>query len=215
MYKAVLFDLDGTLLDTSVGVIKSIEYTINELKLSPLSETELKTFIGPPIYNSLKERYNFSDEEAAEATRIFRDTYKDRFLFEAEVYQNLFKVLETLRNRKIKIGVATYKREDYAIRLLEHFGITDYCDVVHGADHDNKLTKSDIIKLCMDEMGIESPTEVVLVGDTSHDAIGAKNLEVDFIGVTFGFEFKKEEDINKYPNIGSIDNMIELIEIVG
>lgn len=214
MHKIVLFDLDGTLLDTSEGVIDSVRYTVEILGLEKLEEKELLTFIGPPIFNSLQNRYNLTDNEASVATNIFRNAYKDKFLFEARVYDNVFETLMELKKHGVKIGVATYKREDYAINLLKHYRITDYCDVVHGADFDNKLSKSDIMVLCMNELGAKGPKDVVLVGDTNHDAMGALNLGTDFIGVTFGFGFKSKDDVNEFPNIGTADSFSDILKCV-
>lgn len=214
MHKIVLFDLDGTLLDTSEGVIDSVKYTVETLGLEKLEEKELLKFIGPPIFNSLQNRYNLTDNEASVATNIFRNAYKDKFLFEARIYDNVFETLMELKKQGVKIGVATYKREDYAISLLKHYRIIDYCDVVHGADFGNKLSKSDIMVLCMNELGAKGPKDVVLVGDTNHDAMGALNLGTDFIGVTFGFGFKSKDDVNEFPNIGTADSFSDILKCV-
>jgi phosphoglycolate phosphatase len=211
MYRAVLFDLDGTLLNTSLGVKKSIEYTIKELKLQQLTLEEIRKFIGPPIYQSLQERYNLSDKEAKYATDIFRNIYKERFLFDAIAYPNVFKVLNILKTKGIKIGVATNKREDYTIKLLNHMKISDLCDSIVGSDFENKLTKTDIILKCMKQLDILNEKEVIFIGDTKYDAIGAENCCIDFIGVTYGFGFKTQRDVQEYSSIDCLDNIGELM----
>lgn len=214
MYKAVLFDLDGTLLDTSAGIKKSVEYTIHEMKLKELTENEIIEFIGPPIYSSFKEKYNMNDDAANVATEIFRDVYKNKFLFEVKIYDHVFEVFKYLKKMNIKIGIATYKREDYTLKLLKHLGIHDLCDSIVGSDMKNELTKTDIVKICIDNLCIENYSDAVLVGDTHYDAIGAYNLGLDFIGVTFGFGFKTVDDINRYSNVGCINTMNELINYI-
>ncbi|HED6049317.1 TPA: HAD hydrolase-like protein, partial [Campylobacter jejuni] len=79
----IIFDLDGTLIDPAQGVIKSIDYTLKNLNLGMINDEIKKSFIGPPIYNSLKNTFNLSDKEAKKATEIFRNIYKEKFLYEA------------------------------------------------------------------------------------------------------------------------------------
>lgn len=210
-YKLIIFDLDGTLFDSSLGAIKSIDYTIEKLNLTPLTDEVKRTFIGPPIYNSLQKTYNMTDEEAKNATEIFRDVYKNKFLFEAIVYDGIEELLQTLQ-KDYKLAVASYKRDDYCKMLLEHFRLSKYFHFIMGADAENKLKKSDIVQACMDNFNITSPKEAVLIGDTEHDALGAEALNMDFIGVTYGFGFKNLDDINKYKNIGMAKNAIEILK---
>lgn len=209
MYKAMLFDLDGTLLDTSKGIKKSVAYTVEQMKLPPIPESEISYFIGPPIYNSLREKFDLSEEEARYGTEIFRNAYKDKYLFEAEVYQGVFELLDFLKQSNIKIGVATYKREDYAISILEHFKIAEYCDVIIGSDFENKMTKTDIVEKCFSLLDVRKQ-DAVMVGDTIHDAIGAKNFGIDFIAVKYGFGFKDRDEIKNCKNVVN-----EIIEIKG
>ncbi|MFR4580115.1 MAG: HAD family hydrolase [Clostridium fessum] len=85
-----------------------------------------------------------------------------------------------------KIGVATLKREDYALTLLEHYHFTELCDSICGSDFANKMTKADVLHKCLKALEL-SPSEAVLIGDTSSDGKGAKEAAVDFMAVTYGF----------------------------
>lgn len=212
-YNLILFDLDGTLMNTSIGIIKSVDYTVEKLHLSPLTEEVKKTFIGPPIFNSLQKTYGMTDEEAKNATEIFRDVYKNKFLFEAVVYDGIEELLQTLQKDYI-LAVASYKRDDYCKMLLEHFGLAKYFNFIMGADAENKLKKSDIVQACMDNFNITNPKDAVLIGDTEHDALGAEALHMDFIGVTYGFGFKNIEDINKYKNIGMAGKAEDILKFL-
>lgn len=214
MMKAVLFDLDGTLLDTSDGIKHSVRYTLNQMGHEELPDEVLLKFVGPPIQNSLMMYCAYNKEDAQEGANIFRDFYKSNALFEATLYEGVIGLLDNLKNRGIKIGVATYKREDYAIDLLRYFHIDTYCNIIHGADNDNKLTKADIVEKCIREL-YEDKGKNVLVGDTEYDAIGAMNAGVDFIGVTYGFGFHTEADVNKYPNIGCANTAYDILKIIG
>lgn len=204
-YKAAIFDVDGTLLDTTEGVLAAVQYTITEAGLPEIDRETLLTFIGPPVQDSFMRVYQVTKEKAQELATIFRNRYKDYELLKAFAYEGIYDVMEELSKRGIAIAVATYKRQDYAESILKHFHFDRYSDILYGADHENKLKKQDIIMLCMKDMGITDPSEVVMIGDSSHDAKGAQELGMDFIGVTYGFEFRTKEDVFAYPSIGYAD----------
>lgn len=213
-YKNVVFDLDGTLLDTSSGIIESIKYTIDYFKLEPLSEEQLKAFIGPPVQNSFKRYYGFDNVKLQEIATIFRDNYKSVNLLKAKPYPGIYDVFGILVKNDIKPTVATYKRQDYATDILVNFGFNKYTDVFCGADHNNVLKKKDIIKNAIALSKVANNKEVVMVGDSDNDAIGADEIGVDFIGVTYGFGFKNDSDVNKYKNVGIAHNTKEIINII-
>lgn len=205
----VIFDLDGTLLDTTEGVIESVKFAAKELGLPELPTDELKKFIGPPIQKSFLTFYGCEEQMALRGADLFRNYYKDKALLKAKPYDGIFELCELLQKEKIKMAVATYKREDYALTLLRHFGFDKFCDPMHGADYNNILKKEDIVRLCQKEMGCVG-NQSVLVGDTLHDAIGAQKSATYFIGVTYGFGFKNNEDIKEVPHIGVADTPMEI-----
>ncbi len=207
---AVLFDLDGTLLNTSPGIKESLLYTLSELHLAPMSDNEISRFIGPPIQNSLKDDLHLDVITAQKGAAIFRKHYSEQSLFKAAVYDNIYELLDTLHGRNIAVGIATYKREDYALRLIHHFGLDKYCSVIHGADFDGKLSKADIINQCISEIGTTS-SEVIMVGDTLHDANAAQQALVKFVAVSWGFGFNDAED-KGYHNYPVIQHPLDLLQ---
>lgn len=213
-YDAVIFDVDGTLLDTTEGVLNSVKYAMQEKNLEIPSDECLRSFIGPPIQNSFAKLYGIEGEDLQELADLFRDRYKSTELLKAKPYEGLFEVLDNLKNAGIKIGVATYKREDYAITLLKHFGFDKYTDVMHGADNNNVLKKRDIIELCLKEMGVKDYKRAVMIGDSDNDAIGADHIGIEFVGVTYGFDFSKPEDVRKFPSVGCVNKPIDLLSIL-
>jgi phosphoglycolate phosphatase len=213
MNKAILFDLDGTLLNTSEGILDSVRYTLSVLSLPDLSDEILLKFVGPPIQHSLKQYAGLNNEQAQYGTNIFREYYKSKALFKACLYPGIKEVLISLREMGVHVGVATYKREDYAIELLQHFGIAEICHVIHGADNENKLTKSDIVELCIKELG-QDRNDVILVGDTKHDAKGANDAHVGFIAVTWGFGYKDVNESIEYPCKAVVSTTNELKSVI-
>ncbi len=192
-YRLVIFDLDGTLMDTSSGILLAVHDAIKEHGMPELSEEQVRTFIGPPIQWSFESQYGISKEQAQSMADTFRALYSTKHLFGAVPYPGIYNLLKTINGRGIKSAIATYKREDYALRLLKHYHFDHYTDIMYGGDNDGTLKKRDIIQKCIDTAGIMNLGEVVMVGDTLHDANGAKELGIDFIGVSFGFGFHGDD----------------------
>ncbi len=213
MIKNVIFDLDGTLLDTTEGIVESVNYVIREKSLPSLSYSELLTFVGPPIQDSFVNRFNMSKSDAQNAANIFREYYKEQALFKAKPYEGIFDLLENLKSKGYRNAVATYKREDYAIKLLKYFDFDKYMFCMHGADNDNILKKKDIIEICISELG-SSKEECVLIGDTKHDEKGAFEAGVNFIGVSYGFGYKPSFVKNEDSNLVIVDNPIDILNVL-
>ena len=155
MYKGIIFDLDGTLLDTSEGVLASIRHTIKTMNYRELPLETLLTFIGPPVKRSLMKHYGLTDQEADEATEVFRQQYKNKDLLKAKPYDGILELLKALKDQGFLVGVATLKREDYAHTILEHFGIAKLCDLICGSDFESRMTKTDVLRKCLSGLGLE------------------------------------------------------------
>lgn len=211
-YELVIFDVDGTLLDTSEGVLSSVKYTIERFGFDMPDDKQLRTFIGPPIQRSFANTFGLSGDIIQEMTAVFRDRYKGDDLIKALPYEGIYECFDSLESNGIKTAIATYKRDDYAQRIMKHFHFDDHTKIIHGADDKNKLSKSDIIEICINESGIPKE-KVLMVGDTDNDAIGAEGIGVDFLAVTFGFGFKPGEEIT-YPHVHVSDTAADIASFV-
>ncbi len=210
MYKAILFDLDGTLLDTTEGVLFAVKKTIQDNLLYMPPNDILITFVGPPMQLSFKKHLGMSDDEALRIANEFRMNYKRLSLFKAKLYPDTIETLRLLKENGYKISVATNKSEENALKILRYFKIADYCDSMVGSDLQGKLNKSDIIIKSCEEMEIKI-AEGLYVGDSIFDLEGAKKVGMDFIGVNYGFGFKPNEDIG-YPLIGAITELVDIVD---
>lgn len=192
-YDCVIFDLDGTLLDTSKGILACTDYILKLYELPPLAEDEKIGFIGPLIQDSLHKHLGCTREQAWELATAWRNTYKDKFLFDAEPYDGIYDVLRFCRENGIMTGVATNKREDHTHRLLDHFQLSPFFDCIAGTDFAGKLKKADLIRECMDRTGIVNGKRCLMVGDTEGDWNAAELASVQFLGVTYGFGYSDKK----------------------
>lgn len=209
-YKLVIFDLDGTLLDTSEGLLSSTIYTIKRLGYDMPSREVLLSFVGPRIQDSFRRVYGLRGEELSAAAAVFMEHYKKGDVLLAKPYEGVYDVLNRLSERKIHMAVATNKRQDFTEELLGKYGFMPYMGCVCGTDMEGKLTKADLIRKCMDNFPGCSKDDSVMIGDSSYDAAAAREAGIDFIGITYGFEFRTAEDVGKWPNVGCVDNLAML-----
>lgn len=209
-YEMVIFDVDGTLLNTTEGIEAAVQYTIKVSGLPKLPQEQIRTFIGPPIQDSFSRAYKITDKERLqELATVFRNRYKDFELLKAKPYDGIYEVCERLSESGVRMAVATYKREDYAISIMKHFGFDRYMESIYGGDHENKLKKADIIQKCL-----RGSRAAVMIGDTMHDAAGAREADIDFIGVTYGFGFREKGEIERLQCAGAAAAPVELLDMI-
>ncbi len=212
MYNTVLFDLDGTLTNPGRGITNSVAYALNKFGIETEDKKELYKFIGPPLLDSFMKYYGFSEEEAETAIAYYREYFRDTGIFENEVYDGIPELLEEIRNSGRKIILATSKPEEFAKRILVHFGLDKYFDFAAGATMDSSRNKKgDVIAYALKESGCSSEN-AVMVGDRLHDILGAKENGLDSIGVLFGYGSREElENAGADYIAGTVKDIIKFI----
>ncbi len=192
MYDAVLFDLDGTLTDPGVGITNSVAYALKHYGIEVANRESLYPFIGPPLNDSFMKYYGFDAEKAMEAIGVYREFFREKGIFENEVYEGVSELLEKIKASGRKTVLATSKPEEFAVRILEHFGLAEYFDVIAGASMDEKRNKKgDVIAYAMEKGGFTAD-RAVMIGDREHDVFGAKENGLDSIGVLYGYGDREE-----------------------
>ncbi len=209
-FDVYLFDLDGTLTDPAEGITNSVAYALNKFGIKVDNREELYKFIGPPLVNSFMEYYGFDKEKAFLAVEIYREYFREKGIFENKLYKNIPLVLETLQQNGKIIVLATSKPEEFAIRILKHFDLFEYFDLVCGATMDEKRSeKSDIIKYALKKL--KSPLQnCVMIGDRCYDILGAKENGISSIGVTYGYGSYEELENSRADYI--VEKPIDLIK---
>jgi len=198
MYDVILFDLDGTLTDPKPGITKSVQYALAKMNIIEEDIEKLTPFIGPPLKASFKEFYNMSDEQATQAIVYYRERFSTVGLYENMVYVGMQELLEELQNRGKKIYVATSKPSVFAIKILEHFKLIHFFQAVIGSELDGtRVEKTEVIKFVLST--IEDRSRIVMIGDRKYDIMGARENQIDAIGVAYGYGSYDELEMAK-PN---------------
>ncbi|WP_019805925.1 HAD family hydrolase, partial [Streptococcus mutans] len=193
MYQTILFDLDGTLTNPSLGITNSLAYALEKFNIEVTDKKELYRFIGPPLQDSFENFYHFSKEDSLKAVDFYRDYFRHKGLYENEVYQGIPDLLERLKAQGKKLLVATSKPEEFARQILKHFELFDYFDLVAGASMDgSRRLKGDVIAHALTTAQVSDLSATIMIGDREHDIIGAKKNGLDAIGVLYGFGNREE-----------------------
>ena len=208
-YKYILFDLDGTLTDPQEGICKSINHALGYYGMEkPLKE--LTKYIGPPLLNSFAELVG--EENAQDAIVKYRERFSVVGLYENEIYPNVKDTLSLLKEQGYILCTASSKPQIYVEKILQHFDIAQYFTIIGGSTLDGKICeKEDVINLVLNQLGADKQ-DVVMVGDTRFDLIGAEKMGLSAIGVTYGFASK--EELSQYSNIALIDDISEITDIL-
>lgn len=187
MYQYLLFDLDGTLTDPGLGITNSVMYALRKFGVDVPERSQLYPFIGPPLKDSFRSCYGFSDEQCELAVTYYREYFKKKGMFENEVNDGIHDLLTRLKASGRSLIVATSKPEVFAVDILRHFDLYKYFDFVAGATlNDVRNKKADIIRYALESCGI-AKSSAVMIGDRKHDMIGAKENGLDSIGVLYGY----------------------------
>lgn len=201
--KYILFDLDGTVTDSSEGITRSVAYALEQMGCT-YDETTLRRFIGPPLDESFKMFYGMSDEDALRAVSKYRERYGNTGIYENKLFDGIVTVLEQLKRQGFVVALATCKPEIYVPTILKHFGIESYFDIAVGSEleggkrrHKNEVIEevlSQIIEkynLSRDNIN-EIKADALMIGDRKDDIIGAKKAGIESLGVRYGFAEPEE-----------------------
>ena len=188
---AVYFDLDGTLTDPKPGIARSIQYALGRLDREVPSEDALTWCIGPPLHASLKKLLG-ADDLVDRAVSLYRERFADIGLFENRVYPGVEETLSAVAGSGRRLFVATSKAVIYAERIIDHFKLRIYFEGVFGSELDGtRSDKTDLLGYALKTTGVD-PSQAIMIGDRSHDMIGARNNKMTAVGVLYGYGSKQE-----------------------
>lgn len=191
-YLLYIFDLDGTLADTSLGIIHSCNEAAKIVNGNVLSESDLIQKIGSPVSEIFKTCYNFDGETSLRAIAEFRKIYDMIGIHSASIYPGIDILLNELKLLGSINAVVTMKPRDSAERMISELGIKKYIDIVYGKGDNPDITKKHMIEQCLNKYNV-SKKKTVVIGDSTYDQQGAQEADVDFIGVTYGYGFHDDK----------------------
>ena len=198
-YNYVIFDFDGTVVDTGEGILKSLQYSFEQMGHEVPSMEDLKRFIGPPVHYSYTHFYGISEDEVGSYIRKYRERYTEKGIYECHMYQGVSELIDALKEKGVKVGVASSKPLRLIYAVADHLNITDKFDAIVGVrvDDSNHSTKTGLVLEAMEQLGAKEKEKVLMVGDRCFDIDGAKGAGVASCGVLWGYgsedEFRKHE----------------------
>ena len=120
MYDVVLFDLDGTIINSENGILNSVEYALNKYGAQMPNRNTLNFFLGPPLDDSFSKLLKISKSDAEILVRYYREYYREKGIFEIELYKGIEEMLAKIKQSGRKTVIATSKPEEFAIKILNH-----------------------------------------------------------------------------------------------
>ena len=190
MTKNILFDLDGTLTDSGEGIINCAILALEHFGLPIPSREALRVIVGPPLDQSFI-RFGVPADRTDEAIRVYRSRYTTVGKFENYPYPGIRETLEALQKAGHRLFVATSKPETMSVEILEKFELAQYFELICGATMDGSRShKADVIAYLLGKVG--SLENVVMVGDTKFDVLGAKEHGIATVGVAWGYGTREE-----------------------
>ena len=193
MYQNILFDLDGTVMDSAPSISRSIRYAMDRMGLCLPEDLDMKVFFGPPLKVSFRNVCHFSETDADRAVAYYREYYGDQGLFECSVYPGVADLLRRLNAEGRTVALATAKPEVFSRRILDHFGLTAFFSFIGGASLDaSRPDKNAVVAHTLANLNDASCENTVMVGDRDHDVRGAAHSGIGCIGVLYGYGSAEE-----------------------
>lgn len=195
-YKLIIFDFDGTIVDSSPGIYNTANYTVKKLgKKEETNIEKLNQFIGPPLKDCFKLTYDLEDDLVEEACDIYRDRYFEKGQYEVHVFDHIEDVIKSLKDKGYILAIATMKYKEIVLSMLEHLNLAKYFEYIDGTNIEGTKYKAQILNEILEHFNLEK-TDAVLIGDTYHDETAAKEAEIDFLAVNYGFGFDEDAKLS-------------------
>lgn len=188
----ILFDLDGTLTDSAEGVIRSAQHMQEKMGIPKWADEDLVFIVGPPLLKTFTEDFKMTEEDAQKALGYFRERYASVGLFENKVYDGVLEMLKALKEKGKRLAVATSKKEETAVRILKHFQLDTYFEVIGGDDREvGRDTKAKVIEYVLEKMEADKK-DAIMVGDRKFDVEGAHLAGILCIAIEYGYGGRAE-----------------------
>lgn len=212
-YDTIIFDLDGTITESELGITNSIKYSLNYFGIQKERES-LKRHIGPSLSMTFREYLGDDEEQIKLAIEKYREYYTAGGMLENIVYDGVEETLKELKKRGKTIILASSKPMVFCQKILDHFDLSKYFDFIGGSNLDETRTKKvEVIEFSLENINKKADENALMVGDREYDIFGAKELGIDSVGVLYGYG-----DYEELKNAGAtyiIEKIDDLLDIEG
>lgn len=191
-YNTILFDLDGTLIDSKEGIVDCIGHALNTKNVEYTNDI-IDKMIGPPFRVSMKEFLGLDGDTVEELISLYRGKYEISGWKQCRVYDGVVELLKKLKNDGFTLATATSKPLKYTNYIIDGQDLRKYFDYIGGATGDNKgEAKSDVINSVFKNLDIKDKSKVLMIGDRLYDIEGAKVCGIDSAGILWGYGSREE-----------------------
>jgi len=213
-YNTILFDLDGTISDSKLGITKSFQYALSSFGIRITDLEELTVVVGPPLSESFSTHFGFGKEKASKAIEKFREYYSTKGCTEHRIYDGMTELLSSLGEAGKDLVIATSKPTLFANMALNNYGISSLFSFVAGSNLDNtRTTKIEVLEYALESIKNSQKETMVMIGDRKEDIIAANHVGVDSIGILYGYG--SEEEVLEYNPTHTASSVDELGKILG
>ncbi len=189
MYDNAIFDVDGTIIDSSQGVFGTLRETIEKMGKPPLPEDKIRLFMGPSLFDGFTKIAGYSERDALRGIEIYREHYGEKGLYECRMFDGYPELFEKLKNAGVRLCAASSKPKEFLPPLFERLGIEKYFERIVGPAQEKRVSdKTELI------LAAKVSDGAVMIGDRKYDVLSARSAGVDVIGVTYGFAADGEFD---------------------
>ena len=214
-YPTLIFDLDGTLTDSGLGILRCAQYALDHFNIHVADLNALRPFVGPPLEDSFIEFYGFTPAQADEAVRIYRERYFTTGVYENEVYPGTREALAELKRRSYRIGIGSSKNEPMVREVLRYFDLGQFFDFVTARDEAGiRHTKADVLRHALQLEGIDDPQKALMIGDRFYDIEGAHEVGMPAVGILWGGYATRQEmvDCEAEYIVDTWDELLDLLK---
>ncbi len=187
MHSDILFDLDGTLVDTSTGIFNAIIYSVNKSGKPLVKSNELKTSLNRPLSDFFINTCGIKKNNLTIALHHFWEYFSKKGFYESSLYPGIRGLLEGLRKKSNRVILTTEKPEPIGVNILKYLDIERYfCHIKGNLPSKTQLDKTMIIQSTITNLRLDKK-KCIMVGDCADDIMGAKENKIKSIGVTYGY----------------------------
>ena len=210
--ETILFDLDGTLSDSKIGIIRCLQYSLEKFNIKETNIKKLTNCIGPSLAHTYQELYGLNHEQSQKAIEFYRERFEREGINENFLFKGIEELIRKLNLLGKNVVLATAKPTPHAKKILEHHKIDHYFTEIVGSNLDGtRENKGEIIAFALEKLKVNEMHKVVMIGDRKYDILGARENKISVIGAGYGYG-TKEELIDAKPDV--IVNSVEELKAI-